>query len=206
MRALVLREGGETLDDFDLGRVRAYLNHDEPGCRAGASRVAGRTVDFEAVRPLLELLGDDAAIVASAAHQALQDITDLRFGPSAQRWRVWYQREMHWWEHRGELLVETLPGLSRAHRITALNELASHPLQRRHIAPAVEPYLEDADTPTVMMALSVLESARSRTSVPRIEPLLVHPSEDVKLLASKVLSSLNRLQRGAALHRAPVGR
>ena len=190
---LVLREGGETLDDFDLGRVRAYLNHDEPGCRAGAARVAGRTVDFEAARPLLDLLGDDATIVASAAHQALQDITDLRFGPSAQRWRVWYQREMHWWEHRGELLLETLPGLSRAHRITALNELASHPLQRRHIAPAVEPYLEDTDTPTVMMALSVLESAHARISIPRIEPLLVHPSEDVKLLASKVLSSLNRL-------------
>lgn len=203
---LVLREDGESLDDFDLGRVRAYLNHDEPGCRAGAARVAGRTVDFEAARPLLGLLGDDAAIVASAAHQALQDITDLRFGPSAQRWLVWYQREMDWWEHRGELLVETLPGLSRAHRITALNELASHPLQRRHIAPAVEPYLEDTDTPTVMMSLSVLESARARTSIPRIEPLLAHPSEDVRVLASKVLSSLNGLQRSGAPRRAPVER
>ncbi|MEE2940810.1 MAG: hypothetical protein VX460_10530 [Planctomycetota bacterium] len=191
---LVLREDGEALDDFDLGRVRAYLNHDEPGCRAGAARVAGRTVDFEAAAPLLDLLGDDSATVTSAAHKALQDITDLRFGPSAQRWRLWYQREMHWWEHRGETLVETLPELGQAQRITALNELASHPLQRRQIAPAVEPYLEDVDTRTVMMALSVLESARARASVPRIEPLLAHPSEDVKLLASKVLSSLNRLR------------
>ncbi len=203
---LVLREDGEALDDFDLGRVRAYLNHDEPGCRAGAARVAGRAVDFEAAEPLLELLGDDAAIVASAAHQALQDITDLRFGPSAQRWRLWYQREMDWWKDRGELLVDSLPGLSRAHRIVALNELASHPLQRRHIAPAVEPYLEDADSRTVMMALSVLESARAKTSVPRIEPLLTHPSDDVRLLASKVLASLDRLQRGASPRRAPAER
>lgn len=203
---LVLRDDGEALDDFDLGRVRAYLNHDEPGCRAGAARVAGRTVDFEAAGPLLELLGDESSIVVSAAHQALQDITDLRFGPSARRWRLWHQREMDWWEDRGEVLVESLPGLSRAHRISALNELASHPLQRRHIAPAVEPYLEDVDSRTVMMALSVLESARATASVPLIEPLLAHPSEDVKFLASKVLFSLNRLQRGAARRRVPAAR
>ena len=113
---------------------------------------------------------------------------------------------MDWWEDRGEVLVESLPGLSRARRISALNELASHPLQRRHIAPAVEPYLEDVDSRTVMMALSVLESARATASVPLIEPLLAHPSEDVKLLASKVLFSLDRLQRGAVRRRVPAAR
>lgn len=201
---LMLRQDSQALDEIDLGRVRTYLTHAEPGCRAGAARVAGRTVDFEATSGLLDLMEDDVTTVVSAAHRALQDITDLRFGPSARRWRLWHQRETAWWNSKGQALVEALPKLRREHRINALNELASHPLKRRQITPAVEPFLQDRDPGTVMMALSVLESARSKSSAPRIEALLRHPSSDVKILASKVLASLTGRQRGAADRRVPT--
>lgn len=186
----MVRRPGEALDEMDRGRVRSYLRHHDPDCRAGAARLAGRLSDFEAAPDLLDLLSDKEKNVATAAHQALQSITQLRFGLSPYRWRRWYERETQWWNQFGARLVESLPALPKGKRIAALNELCSRPLQRRRIAPAVEPLLANGDKETVMMALCVLESSRSMDSVPRIEALVNHPLAEVQTMAGNVLFSL----------------
>ncbi len=187
---LLTRAGDPGFGDAERGRIRDYLDHTDPRCRAAAAGLVSRLDDHEAIPQLVARLDDEERIVRGPSHTALKSLTRLRFGPSAERWRHWHSFEVNWWHERGAELLRSLPNLTGAKLLDSLNELTAHPLYRRQIGPAVAPLLAGRDETLVRMALSVLEATRCSSETAAIEALIHDARPAVAGQARVVLASL----------------
>ena len=101
--------------------------------------------DAESVSALVEILADAPEGLRGNAHWALKHISGLEFPDDADRWRLWHEGELSWWESTGKGLLEVLSAGDKDAIIGALRALARGRLFRDLIRPGVEILLEDPD-------------------------------------------------------------
>jgi hypothetical protein len=198
---------GPVLDEVELRRVRSFLESSAPFERLGAALAAGALQDRGALDALVELLLDPVPSVRNAAHDSLRHLSAMTIGSSPERWRAWVEREMEWWQERGERDLARLNEVERADALVILREAAHHRLFREEIAAAVVPLLEDPDTTVVRIALATLEGVRARGIELVLVGLLEHPSREVRDQAAGCLRHLTgrRLPADPFLWRRVLG-
>ncbi len=87
-----LRAAGGRLGDSLVARWIGLLESDRPAARQRAARLLGNSGNQRAVEPLIKALEDDDEQVRAAAADALQKITDQKFGTDVNQWREWLKR------------------------------------------------------------------------------------------------------------------
>jgi HEAT repeat protein len=90
--------------------------------RSLAARALGVLHDREAVDGLINLTGSDDQMCASAAAEALRDITKATFGTNPRMWTVWWAENRS--RRRAEWLVAALRHEDLDIRLSAIDELA----------------------------------------------------------------------------------
>lgn len=125
-----------------------------------------------AVPRLVELMAAESSGLRRDAHWSLQQITDLGLQPRTEDWRVWLEREEHWWNER---LAPTLAALEAEDPLVqqrALRELGERHWRRDELRPALEEFLTRADESRARQAEALLlrwqESQRKK--VPDARP------------------------------------
>lgn len=181
---------GPVLDDTDVRKVRYFLESSVAFERLGAALAAGALQDRGALDALVELLLDPEPSVRNAAHDSLRHLSAMTIGPSPDRWRVWLERELEWWQERGARDLARLDTVERTEAFLILREAAQHRLFRDEIAAAVLPLLDDPDTTMVRIALATLEGVRARGIERELVDLLEHSSPEVQRQVAACLRNL----------------
>lgn len=84
-----LRAAGGIVAESLVDRWIGLLASDQPTARQRAARLLGNAGNQRAVEPLVKALEDDNEPVRAAAADALQKITDQKFGTDVKEWREW---------------------------------------------------------------------------------------------------------------------
>jgi HEAT repeat protein len=105
-----------------LFELRRELAATDPLRRSLAARALGVLHDREAIDGLINLTGSDDELVATAAADALKEITRANFGPQPRAWTAWYARARS--QRRIEWLLEALASDDFDLRLSAIEELS----------------------------------------------------------------------------------
>jgi HEAT repeat protein len=105
-----------------LFELRRELASTDPLRRSLAARALGVLHDREAIDGLINLTGSDDELVATAAAEALKEITRANFGPQPRAWTAWYARARS--QRRIEWLLEALASDDFDLRLSAIEELS----------------------------------------------------------------------------------
>lgn len=170
--------------------VRRSLTAPDPAVRAAAAGAAAALEDRMAIEQLIELVGDDHALVRGAAKRTLQELGGVRLGSDADRWRSWLSRERRWWEERGARVLEGLAGDDPLEVAGALAEAAGHPVHRERLAPAVAGLLSSPHDTHRRLACHALAELGARGWTEALIPLLEDGDGAVEQAAWSALGRL----------------
>jgi hypothetical protein len=104
-----------------MDELRRELAATDPLRRSLAARALGVLHDREAIDGLINLTGTEDGLVATAAADALKEITRFDFGPSPRAWTAWYARARS--QRRLDWLLEALASEHFESRLSAIEEL-----------------------------------------------------------------------------------
>ncbi len=140
----------------------------DPALRRQATITAGQLLDAQSVPQLIDALEKDSdPRVQRSAHWALREITGLGWGPEAERWRSWFERESAWFEDDAPVLIEGLADDARV--VQLLRELAAHDLFRDALAEQLAELVDHEDALIARAAIGAHVGLASSFSV---EPLI----------------------------------
>lgn len=150
-------------DDFE--RLRAFLDDANARMRADTAVALGGLCDPGACPKLLEMLADSELMIRASARSALERMSRVRLGDSAEDWKSWYESEREWQATR---LTEMVPWLSSADDLRmslARDEIARHPLFRHELASEIAPLSADKRAEVAVSACQMLGSLDSLVGV-----------------------------------------
>jgi hypothetical protein len=128
----------EPLDPGCWHHVEWSLDDHDPTGRRVAVLVIGRFHRADLAPHLLDVLEDEDAGVASAAHRALSQMTGMQFLPRRDLWARWLAGETRWLDDTADDAVEQAHGADTAVAVTALRRIARHRLHREDLVPRLE--------------------------------------------------------------------
>jgi hypothetical protein len=73
--------------------IRAYFKEDDPEIRRAAALAAGQKDAKVLIPDLIELLGDEEALVQRAARASLKEMAGKDLGDKPQPWREWWKKQ-----------------------------------------------------------------------------------------------------------------
>lgn len=172
-----------------LARVRNRIGASNPRVHRAAIDAAGSLGDPLAVEDILASLEHEDPVIAQSAHRALVSILPLDCGRSSEPWQRWLDEEGRWYELQAPTLLERMAGEELAPALSAMRELAAHPLYRDEVAEALAERLDGAPgvTRAAIEALAATGSARG------IPPLMEALSSDDPPTALRARDALRRL-------------
>lgn len=173
-----------------LERVRPYLSSEDVHVRCTAALVLGRFEDFESVPRLIELVDHKHQGLRSQALWSLRKISGLGLRPEAERWQMWYQRELEWWETSSDELFEELRSVNAAVAVQAVNEVTRRRLFRNEIADELTRALDHKDPRVALQACDALRQLASPSAVPALINCLVGTEETVQQAAWSTLKEI----------------
>jgi len=173
-----------------LDYVHESLESMDPQVRREACLVVGRLEDSQAVALVIELLADEDPLVAENAYWALKRITRESLSDDIDRWRLWYDRELAWWQTEASDLLTALHGEEIAEVAAALRGLVGHGLFRHELAAEVAVELRHPNGAIVAQACAVLGVLRSRGVTDELQQLLEAASESVRPHAEAALARI----------------
>ena len=75
------------------GRVRSYLDNDEPVVREACATALASLRDRAAVEPLIQRLRVEKGVTAARVAAALEQLTGRKLGTNVRAWEWWFERE-----------------------------------------------------------------------------------------------------------------
>jgi hypothetical protein len=178
------------VDASVTGAVRRVLELHPADVAAELALISGRFEDAEAVGPLIELLSAQSAGVRASALWALQRISALGFRAEPERWRLWHEEELAWWNTKGDTQIQRLAASDAGTVNMAILELAKRRLHRDRAALAIAGALDHENAAVVELACNALVQLRSRACVPALVTTLEHRSAEARQSAWTALRKL----------------
>jgi len=171
---LVLASGrpAEGVDESLLDILRAHAQSSDAMLARAAVAAAGTFEDSASVPILVPLLESEDLGLREAAHTALRRITGLGFPCQSARWVAWYEVEELWVRTQSESVTSRLGSRRPADVVRALQEIATHPLERHALAERVAEVLQHHDPQVRRLACSVLGRLASVRSAAALENVL----------------------------------
>lgn len=177
-------------DEFLLQRLRELSVEEDPRLRSAAMRAAAAVGDEDSLPLQISGLLFEHGDVRSAAGDALEELTGLRFGNDSERWTSWYANETEWWDGEAPAVLERLTDDDTAVAIAALAELVPHRLYRARLARAVAGLLEDESPELRRLACLTLEQLHGRVVAPELVERLSDVDDAVRESAHRCLTTL----------------
>lgn len=181
-------------DEFLLRRLRELSQDDDIELRAASLRASGALADERSLDLQIAGISDEEAIVRSAAGDALNELTGLRFGTSPERWLSWYASENAWWDERAQTVLDRLEDVDPAVAISAIGELIPHRMQRARLASAIARCLDNESPELRRLACLGIEQLGSRTVVLDVLERLTDVDEDVRESAHHCLQAFFQVE------------
>ncbi len=180
------------VDGAVAASIRLHLFSDDASLVRPAAACLGGLQDTDSVYDLVQLLGHAHPDVARSALEALRTITGANFAADADRWRAWLLAEAEWKSEALPRLARVFGGTNALEKMSALQELAGHPLHRVEIARLLESALTGESSPLVAASCSALRQLGATTAVPFLETCAADPSPAVAAEAKAALEALRR--------------
>ena len=152
----LIERSPSTLERDVAWSIADFLIDDDLSIRRAAARAAGATLRHELAEPLVELLQDPARAVRESAHWSLQELANLRLPADYGRWRRWLDEETSWFESAGQGALDALQSIRDADVVSAVSELAAHPLRRLELAAEIERVLDHENAGVRRLACQAL--------------------------------------------------
>jgi HEAT repeat protein len=125
--------------------LREMLENDEMNIRRETVTALAVFADVDSVKDLIEFLDDGERGMRGNSLWALRSISGLEFPESRERWDLWYQDEINWWEAEGIGLFETLLTGTNQQIVLALGMLSEHRLHRTTVSVRIRQLLSHPD-------------------------------------------------------------
>jgi HEAT repeat protein len=125
--------------------LRQMLENEEWNVRRETITALAVFADVESVKDLIEFLGDEERGLRGNSLWALRQISGLEFPESKERWELWYEDEVNWWEAEGSGLFETLLTGTYEQIVMALAMLSEHRLHRTTMSARIRGLLTHPD-------------------------------------------------------------
>ncbi len=162
-----------------LDAVRPFVLSDKASLARDAAIACAILEDFDAIDPLIELLGRQDESVLKAAAWALNRLTALSYPRDQARWRTWLVMENQWLTSVAPGLVQGLGDPESAQVVNALNELSSRRYRRDRIADWMTPVLRDARVEIRRLACTALGRLGSKAALADLVVCLNDGDSDV---------------------------
>lgn len=172
-------------------RVRSALGSQDVAARREAALAVGRLRDDAATPTLVELLDGDLPGVRENALWSLREITGVRFGLDAPRWRRWLEREDLWWTERAPDLFARIENGTAAEAVDALRDVARRRLERAEIARRSVVALQRSERPVLVEACLTLAALKSTVAVAPLIEVLEHGDAAVRSAAWEALKAIS---------------
>jgi hypothetical protein len=185
--------GPGSLDLVATSRLRAALRDARPEVRRSAALVAGRVHDAVSVDDLLELLGDENALVRNAAVTSLRSMCGISLIASPARWRQWLEIEREWLGKEKDRELREVGGGKKRRVLLALHSLGRRRLHREQIVDYVAGALKHEDAEVRAAACRALGSLGSPTGVGALLAALGDADEGVRSEAHRALRAATGL-------------
>ena len=166
-----------------------YMTGGEPRLRRQAFLSLGKVRERTVFPDVVAALEDDDPRVQGAAAWALQEISGLTRGHSAD-WNEWYRAEEAWYEGRAQELLDEVRDEDASAAVRALEELSAHRIYARELIMDLAPDLEHAD-PKISEAVCWAMVRLGHASA--VEPLLRAATDAHRTPTPGVLEALSRL-------------
>ena len=188
-----LARSGVPTDWSIADSARGHLTTPDINVMCAAASLAGAVLDGDSIPELIVLLGHEALDVRRASRRSLQEISGLRHGHDAARWRSWYEVETHWMNSEWPSLKLALDSGDVPKTLGALGVVAAHRLDRRKLVTSVEPLLFAFDERIRNHAARSLGELGVRSAIPSLISALEDPPIQSVALAALVRLTGRRL-------------
>jgi hypothetical protein len=176
----------EDLLDYVEGLLRSH----DPATRREAAKLMGLAAFDPAVEQLIEMLEDEEAGVAQAAHWALEQASSQKLPPEATRWRSWLAGARRWWSERGDQVLSDIESDDPHVALAALKELARQRYRRREISRAAVPLLLAPDPVLAEVAAGLIGRLGDGSEAPELIAALGRSEDRVRGAAGAALRHL----------------
>jgi len=171
--------------------LRPHLEDENSGLQRATILALGALEDYPCLPRLIDFLESDDVGLQRNALWALREITDLRFGEQASRWRDWYEAEAEWGGIGRQRERLRLQSSNPAHAADAIREYARHRLNRHSLAEELESVLSRRETPLRIAACQALAELGSVYSMPSLVELMRDPRRALKDAAWEALKRIS---------------
>lgn len=173
-----------------IGQVRSYLDRSEDELLRAAQGALAFLDDHQSVGRMIAFLGDDRLTVRRGAHDALVEMTGLRFKLDERRWECWYAGEVTWWEERSEQVFADLRDPDPAVVLQGVGELVGRRLNRGELAEELLVLLRDGDADIRRIACYALGQVGAKSAISPLRDRLDDQDEAVRESAADALRNL----------------
>jgi HEAT repeat protein len=170
--------------------IRPFLKHKNKQLRKEAALTLGKLQDLESGKGLISLLKDKDKGVRGNAYWALKKITGLKFPPSYDRWKDWWDKEYKKINDERKALLKQLHSNTPRKMIKAIPKLAGVQLCRKEIASALLEYITYGNSDIQIEVCKALGRMKAREAVPKLVERLSDYDDKVAAAAHKALQAI----------------